>query len=93
MNEKEEWIINYIQEHEHMKVVDILDEKFVNAFIKKIKAKYEVRMIGANKCRELSKLLSNMYKKGLLVRCAIGLKGGAWQDGFPKWVYCYEINE
>jgi len=92
LNEKEEWIINYIQELGHIKVVDVLDEKFVNSYIDKFNPRYEVRMIGANKCKELSRLLSGMYKKGLLLRYGMGLKGGAWQDGFPKWVYCYEVN-
>lgn len=91
MTEKEQWIIDYISNLERVQVVDILDEDFVNAFIKKFNPKYEVTLIGAYRCKELSLLLGKMYKKCLLNRCVIGLRGGAWQDGFPKWVYSYSL--
>lgn len=28
----------------------------------------------------------------ILIRYPIGLRGGAWQDGFPKWIYTY-VND
>jgi len=92
MTDKEEWIINYLKSKEFCAFVDILDDDFVNAFIDKYNTKFEFIGLGAPKCKELSKLLLTMNKKGLLHRWAHGVRSGLCQDGkFPKWVYSYKL--
>ena len=90
MNEKEQWIIDFIDK-EPTKCVDILNMKFVDSYIERFNPKHKVCMYGANKCKELSMLLGNMYKKGILSRCTMGVEGVG--EGFPKWVYVYELYE
>lgn len=92
MNEKEIWVIEYLKSKKSLKFVDILDEDFVIEYIDKFGAKFDNRTIGSPYCSELSKLLSIMYKKGLLYRYPHGVRSGLCQDGnFPKWVYSYEL--
>jgi hypothetical protein len=92
LDNKEKWIIEYLQNKSTLPFVDILDEIFVNAYIDKFDAKFEFKGLGAPSCKELSKLLSLMYKKGFLNRFSHGVRSGLSQDGkFPKWVYSYEL--
>lgn len=91
INGKEEWIVGYINNLDGIKAVDMLDEDFVDKFIQQFNAKHQATLIGAYRCNELSRLLGKMYKNGLLVRYPMGLRSGAYQDGFPKWIYCYEV--
>ena len=92
MNIKEDWIIEYLTKKATFKFVDMLDEDFVNGFIEQFNVQYEGMIIGASKCKELSKLLSSMYKTGLLKRFPHGVRKGLLQDGrFPKWVYSYQL--
>jgi hypothetical protein len=93
MNEKEQWVIAYLKSKEYLQFIDILDEEFVNAFIDKFDAKFEHCRLGSPKCKELSKLLSSMYKKQLLDSHSHGTKSGLTKDGsFPKWTYLYELK-
>jgi hypothetical protein len=95
MTEKEEWIIEYISDKKALPFVDMLDEDFVNAFVETFNCDFEDMTLGAVKCKELSKLLSSMYKKKLLNRFPHGVKKGYNQDykcfKSPKWVYSYEL--
>lgn len=96
MNEKELWIINYLQTKSVLQFVDVLDEDFVADYIKRFEPKSQFIGLGAYKCTELSKLLASMYKKGFLDRWAHGVKSGMWQDSknfkYPKWVYSYKLK-
>lgn len=89
MNDKSEWIIDYLKRSKEP--VDVLNADFVDAYIEKFNAKYKLQMYGAHKCPELGKLLSDMHNKQLLIRSVIGLSG--LPTGFPKWVYTYELNQ
>ncbi len=94
LEDKEKWIIEYLKNKRSLCYVDILDEEFVKAYIEKFNAKFKYRGIGAPICNELSKLLSLMYKKELLIRYPHGVRSGLSQDGhFPKWVYSYELTK
>ena len=88
MNEKEQWIINNIPPHG----TDILDSEFVDAFIERFHPPFRPVNWGAHKCSTLGRLLSSMYKKGILDRSRISL-GITWQPGWPKWVYAYSVNK
>lgn len=96
MSEKEQWIIDYISNKANFKFVDMLDSDFVYDYVEKFDIKFEDNF-GAPKCKELSKLLSSMYKKGLLNRFPHGVRSGFNQDHenykAPKWVYSYELKE
>lgn len=97
MNEKEQWIVDYIQNESTFKYVDIMDEDFVGSFIETFDdTDSEFLGLGAPKCKQLSKLLSSMYKNGVLDRWAHGIRSGYNQDyrnyNAPKWVYSYKIK-
>lgn len=83
---KEEWVCDYIRERG---AVDILNVEFVDQYIREFNPPHVSQPYGANTCKELNRLLSRMYKSGVLNRCAVGVSGGI---GFPKWVYCYDLR-
>ncbi len=87
MTEIERWIIDTIPKHGG---VDILNEEFVDKFIKRFNSRHRVTLFGAYKCPSLGILLSHMYRKGFLTRNIIGIC--PWQAGFPKWVYVYGVH-
>lgn len=71
--------------------VDILCADFVDAYIEATEAPYGAVNWGAYKCPQLGRDLAAMYRAGTLKRGRVGLSDGAWQPGFPKWVYCYRL--
>jgi hypothetical protein len=72
--------------------VDILNSDFVDDYIAKFDAGYRPVNWGAHHCPQLGRDLSAMYNLGMLKRSRIGLTDGAWQPGFPKWVYTYTVK-
>lgn len=85
---KLKWLSEYMKENHR---ANVMDAHLVNAFSETFNADVKVMLYGADRCKELGKLLSLGYKKGLFKRNAVGLSGGGWHDGFPKWVYVYEL--
>lgn len=87
IEKKKLWVYEYLEKN---KVCDILNEAFVDEYIRVFNPKNVIVMpYGANKCKELNTLLDTMYKEHYLSRSIIGISGlGA---GFPKWVYVYEL--
>lgn len=65
---KEDWIFEYIDKNEIFKVGDILDENFIDAFIKQFTLPSEDITVGVPDSRELSELLNSMFKRGLIKR-------------------------
>jgi len=94
VDEKIQWIIEYMKEPYHFALsgVDILNADFVDAYIEKFNSKHEVTMWGANKCRDLVRVLKIGYDRGIFDRWTCGIQG-MWGLGFPKWVYAYKIKE
>ena len=90
MYEKEDWVIAYLKNIDNIGI-DMLNEKFVDEYIKEFTPKYKVMLWGANRCIELSKLLSSMYNQGILKRTPIGIPNSP--PGMPKWIYVYELTE
>jgi len=86
--DKQDWILEYLKSNNH---VDILNVKFVDAYIEKFNVKYAIQPYGANSCKELGILLSQMYHCNLLERFRIGLRG--CDVSMPKWCYCYELKK
>ena len=84
---KEEWVLSYIQENQ---IADMTNEIFVDEYIEKFNPKHVVMPWGANRCRELSKLLASLYNQGILKRTPTGITHGP--PGAPKWVYVYELT-
>lgn len=85
---KQDWVKIYLSEEDGR--VDVLNVLFVDKYIKKFNPKHYIMPFGANKCREIGRLLSEMYKKGMLERCRVGLH--RMERGFPKWVYSYSLR-
>lgn len=97
MNEKEEWIINYLADKKGLPFIDMLDDDFVNSFVEQFNVKFDDMTLGAVKCKELSKLLGIMYKKGLLKRFPHGVRSSSINQDcskgykYPKWIYSYAL--
>jgi hypothetical protein len=89
----EAFILYYLEKHSFGGGVDILDSDFVDAFAIATQCKVKATCFGAFKCDYLGRTLSRMYKDKQLKRGRIGLSGGSWYPGFPKWVYVYWLKE
>lgn len=72
--------------------VDVLNSKFVDDYIDATKARFDAMPYGAHKCPQLSKDLSRMLKEGWVTRSRVGMGPGAGNQGFPNWVYVYQLS-
>lgn len=86
---KLEWLIEYMEKNQH---ADVMNSELVDEYEGKFNVEVDIKMYGANRCKDLGKLLSLGYKLGLFNRSPVGLTNGAWNVGFPKWVYVYELK-
>jgi hypothetical protein len=88
------WIENYLLwltiRRRFTANVDVLDAAFVDDFVEVTGLKVAVMPYGADKCPQLGRDLSAMFKAGRLTRWANGIWGGSG-EGFPKWVYSYSL--
>lgn len=73
--------------------VDVLNQEFVDKYINATNATFKPTLWGAHKCQQLGIDLRNAANQGLLSVSRIGLGGGAWQPGFPKWVNTYQLTD
>lgn len=97
--ERREFILHYLREQNRTlypqrvgrATVDILDSDFVNAYIDFSGARFEPVKYGAFKCKQLSRDLTEMWQTGELSRKLISLPEGSRNEGFPGWVYAYEL--
>ncbi len=87
--EREDWLLREIYEE---RFVDVLNKDFSDHYAQATGASVTPMTWGANKCALLTKDLARLAKLGFLKRTTCGLSSGAWQPGFPKWVYSYEIS-
>lgn len=85
--DKKQWILDYMKNPDHKyHSIDIFGEEFVSAYVDKFNPENIGWYIyGTPKIPELGKILSQMYKDGILKRYTVGCK--IWQDGYPKWFY------
>lgn len=86
-----DWIERAIEE-ELGNAVDVLNRDFVDAYTEATGVPFRVTFWGANKCAQLGRDLTEMKRKLRLKRARIGLSGGAWMPGFPKWVWSYRLG-
>lgn len=84
-----EWLKNY-QIKNSLPGLDILDSDLVDAFCEAFNVTPKYTYWGANKCKKLGNILSVASKTGHAKKSIISLSG-AWQPGFPKWVYTYNF--
>ncbi len=83
------WLVKWMKENQR---ADVMNSKLVDEYEEEFKPKVDVMIYGANRCKDLGRTLSAGYKLGLFKRSAVGLTNGAWNVGFPKWVYVYELR-
>lgn len=83
------WLVNWMKENQR---ADVMNSKLVDEYEEEFKPKVDVMIYGANRCKDLGRTLSTGHKLGLFKRSAVGLTNGAWNVGFPKWVYVYELR-
>ena len=88
MNEKEKFIIEWLEREQF---VDVLCQDFMEQFANRFKCKGRRMSIGAPRVQLAGKTLSTMFKKGLLTRFTVGIDAYAGGIGFPKWVYSYSL--
>lgn len=88
ISDKIAWVENYMKENSPH--VDILNTEFVDEYIAKFNPKHAIMMYGANKCKEINRVLKAGYDKGVFKRSRVGLF--AHLSGFPNWVYVYSLN-
>lgn len=84
-----EWLMAYIEKHGQ---VDILNSDLVDGYIAATKAKHVKTCWGAYHCPMLGRDLAHMARSGALESRRLGLSGGSWQPGFPKWVWTYRAG-
>ena len=94
--EKKEWLIKYLDNPANQRTigagVDILNYDFVLDYLEGVglqKSKWSFQPYGAHKVPELSRILSEMFKEGVLTRGRAGIRCG--YAGMPKWVYIYNL--
>lgn len=87
--DRRRWLLETINSE---KSVDVLNSGFVFDYANFTGAKITVPFWGAGWCQLLSSDLRRMFKGRLLRRRTVGLSSGAWQPGFPKWVYSYSLS-
>lgn len=87
-DQRETWILRAVRDR---RFVDVLNADFVSEYAAHTGATMRHSTWGAGWCGLLSADLRKMHKKKILRRTAYGLSGGAWQPGFPKWVYSYSV--
>ena len=86
---KELFVINYLKNKSD--TIDILNTPFMDLYIDTFKPeKWSLQFSGAPMCPEVGRLLSSMYKKGILRRHSIGLS--EMGVGWPKWIYVYSLR-
>lgn len=86
---RKRWLLEQIAER---KRIDVLDAQFVQDYAAYTGMKLKGASWGAGWCAQLSLDLKQMMRLRLLTRVAVGLSSGAWQPGFPKWVYSYSLS-
>jgi hypothetical protein len=84
------WIEKYLRESGETSV-DIVSADFMWAYIEAHDVKAGIQMVGAPSCPQAGKDLSRMFKLGRLDRYRLGMPHGDACNGFPKWVYSYEL--
>ena len=87
---RKDWIVKYLKITKEP-WIDILNEKFVEEYIKEFNSKFEEVNYGALKCKEISNILTQMYKDNILNRNTHGVTRLS-TEGFPKWVYIYSLQ-
>lgn len=88
-NSQEAFILDWVRRHAS---TDSVDQKFHEAFTAQYGGVVSRKMFGAQRNHKAMRLVGKMAKDGKLNRFKVSL-GGAWQPGFPKWVWSYELAE
>lgn len=78
-----------LQKARDLRGIDVLNAALVDAYLDEFKPAFRATYWGAHKCRQLGQDLAAMAELGYLHRHRVGLSGGAWQPGFPTWVWSY----
>lgn len=71
--------------------VDVLNRWAVEDYCVQTNASYRGTAWGADICPMFGRDLAYLARLGKLKRQRCGLSDGAWQPGFPKWVWSYRL--
>lgn len=92
--ERYDWIESYMRKFAAvggpLLSVDVLDSDFVDEYVAATGARSILQFYGADKCPQLGRDLSAMFKAKRLKRHATGLWNMAGM-GFPRWAYVYSL--
>lgn len=72
--------------------VNVLDQRFVDHYVEKTRARCHLMPYGAHKCPDLGRTLSEMEIAGILDRSRSSIPGGRG-EGWPSWVYVYSLRD
>ena len=68
---------------------DVLNRDLVWDYIEAHGCRYSLQTIGAPHCKQLSRDLAAMARRGYAKRRTTGIEGGLCDQGFPRWVWSY----
>lgn len=89
-DEQINWIISYLKNN---LTASSVDQAFHNDFFCLFGGKRKETLWGAQPVNRAMIKLRFLFDIGVLERNRIGLSGGAWAPGFPKWVYVYSLKK
>lgn len=75
----------------HNRSVSVLDANFHEDFHARFGGARKLKHWGAQPVAAAMTLLRRLFDRRLLRRARVGLRGGEWQPGFPRWVWEYRL--
>lgn len=84
------WIIKALGSCASFSHISVLDEAFVDAYIKATDAPFTPTLWGAHKCPQLGRDLGDAYREGFMDRGRVGVCGGY---DFPTSILVYHLNQ
>jgi hypothetical protein len=91
-DQRRKFILAYLRERRNGDfALDVLNQKFSDAYITATGAKFAAMPYGAHKCPQLGRDLARIEKEGSFTRRRVGIR--ELGRGFPKWVWVYSLSE
>jgi hypothetical protein len=91
-DQRRKFIIAYLRERRNGDfALDVLNQRFSDAYIEATKVKFAPMPYGAHKCPQLGADLARLYREGTFTRRRVGIR--ELGRGFPSWVYSYTFSE
>ena len=73
--------------------IDVLNKAAVAKYIQHTGAAHRTMPYGADQCRIMGRDMAEMEREGLFERSRIGIGNGFCYQGFPRWVWVYNLTD